>query len=80
MPEWSNQQSTNHILPFCDVICEHAFLRMVFVASRPMARFSVETALAMLDSSIDMSNDGDDEITDCGLMQRSDNVRNAAKL
>ena len=53
---------------------------MVFVASGPMARFSVETALAMLDSSIDMSNDGDDEIADCGLMQRSDNVRNAAKL
>ena len=46
---------------------------MVFVASRTMARFSVETALAILDSSIDMSNDGDDEIADCGLMQRSDN-------
>ena len=27
----------------------------------------------MLDSSIDMSNDSDDEIADCGLMQRSDN-------
>ena len=65
----SNQQSTNHISPFCDVICEHAFLRMVFVASRTMARFSVETVLAMLDSSIDMSNDSDDEM----LMQRSDN-------